>query len=197
MALGGALSLDRPAAAGRRAARERGGAVRGRRRSSGDALRCSPLAARPALARSAPARAVQPDEVLQDPALERAPARSRRAALPRLPEPVDRRFRAPLARDLRLLVRERLKAGDSDAAGARISSSQRYGEFVLLRPSSRPHTLLLWLTPVRWCFSAGLGLYAAVPATPQATPKRPARSNVSASDGRSASASTCSSEKRP
>ena len=54
---------------------------------------------------------------------------------------------AELARDLRLLVRERLAAGDSDAAVLAFVES-RYGEFVLLRPPFRPHTLLLWLTPL-------------------------------------------------
>ena len=53
---------------------------------------------------------------------------------------------AELARDLRLLVRERLTAGDTDAAVLAFVEA-RYGEFVLLRPRLRPHTLLLWLTP--------------------------------------------------
>ena len=53
---------------------------------------------------------------------------------------------APLARDLRLLVRERLKAGDSDAAVKQFIVA-RYGEFVLLSPPFAMHTLLLWLGP--------------------------------------------------
>ena len=53
---------------------------------------------------------------------------------------------APLARDLRLLVRERLTAGDSDAAVLDYIVA-RYGEFVLLRPPLGWHTLLLWLAP--------------------------------------------------
>jgi cytochrome c-type biogenesis protein CcmH len=54
---------------------------------------------------------------------------------------------AELARDLRLLVRERLAEGDSDAAVLAFIEA-RYGEFVLLRPRLAPHTLLLWLTPL-------------------------------------------------
>jgi cytochrome c-type biogenesis protein CcmH len=54
---------------------------------------------------------------------------------------------APLARDLRLLVRERLKAGDSDAQVVQFVED-RYGEFVLLRPPFGVRTLLLWLAPL-------------------------------------------------
>jgi cytochrome c-type biogenesis protein CcmH len=54
---------------------------------------------------------------------------------------------APLAKDLRMLVRERVAAGDSDAAITRFLVA-RYGEFVLLKPPFEPRTLLLWLTPV-------------------------------------------------
>ena len=54
---------------------------------------------------------------------------------------------APLARDLRLLVRERLKAGDTDAQVMQFVED-RYGEFVLLRPAFNAHTLLLWLAPL-------------------------------------------------
>src|SRR5205814_8780627 len=54
---------------------------------------------------------------------------------------------AELARDLRVLVRERIAAGDSDAAVLTFVEA-RYGEFVLLRPRLRRHTLLLWLTPL-------------------------------------------------
>ncbi len=55
---------------------------------------------------------------------------------------------APLAKDLRLLVRERLKAGDSDQEIEDFVVA-RYGEFVLLKPRFEPQTLILWLaTPV-------------------------------------------------
>jgi len=54
---------------------------------------------------------------------------------------------APLARDLRLLLRERLRAGDSDQKVLDFLVA-RYGEFVLLRPRLQWHTALLWLTPL-------------------------------------------------
>ena len=53
---------------------------------------------------------------------------------------------APLARDLRVLVRERLKAGDSDQQVIDFLVA-RYGEFVLLKPRFTSHTALLWLMP--------------------------------------------------
>ena len=53
---------------------------------------------------------------------------------------------APLAKDLRVLVRERLTAGDSDGQVIDFLVA-RYGEFVLLRPRMNAHTLLLWLAP--------------------------------------------------
>jgi cytochrome c-type biogenesis protein CcmH len=95
-----------------------------------------------------PAHAVQPNEVLKDPALE-ARARALSANLRCLVcqnQSIDDSD-APLARDLRLLVRERLAAGDSDADVTRFLVA-RYGEFVLLRPPLGTHTLLLWLTPL-------------------------------------------------
>jgi cytochrome c-type biogenesis protein CcmH len=96
----------------------------------------------------AAAHAVQPNEVLPDPALE-ARARGLSANLRCLVcqnQSIDDSD-APLARDLRLLVRERLVAGDSDAQVTRFLVA-RYGEFVLLRPPLGWHTLLLWLTPI-------------------------------------------------
>jgi cytochrome c-type biogenesis protein CcmH len=90
--------------------------------------------------------AVQPDEVLGDPALE-ARARTISEGLRCLVcqnQSIDD-SEAPLAKDLRLLVRERLKAGDSDAEVTDFIVA-RYGEFVLLKPRLSPHTMLLWLT---------------------------------------------------
>ncbi len=92
--------------------------------------------------------AVQPNEVLKDAALE-ARARGLSANLRCLVcqnQSIDDSD-APLARDLRLLVRERLLAGDSDAEVTKFLVA-RYGEFVLLRPPVGGHTLLLWLTPL-------------------------------------------------
>ena len=94
-----------------------------------------------------PARAVQPDEVLPDPALEaRARALSKQVRCMVCQNQSIDDSDAPLARDLRLLIRERLKAGDSDAAVMAFLVS-RYGEFVLLRPRVGWHTALLWGAP--------------------------------------------------
>ncbi|HYF55754.1 MAG TPA: cytochrome c-type biogenesis protein [Salinarimonas sp.] len=101
-----------------------------------------------ALAGLAPAWAVQPNEILRDPAMERR-ARDLSAGLRCLVcqnQSIDDSD-APLARDLRVLVRERLVAGDSDAQ-VRDFVVQRYGEFVLLKPPFGLHTLWLWLTPL-------------------------------------------------
>lgn len=94
-----------------------------------------------------PALAFQPDEVLSDPALE-ARARALSAELRCLVcqnQSIDDSD-APLARDLRVLIRERLVAGDSDGEAIDFVVA-RYGEFVLLRPRFAPHTLVLWLGP--------------------------------------------------
>jgi cytochrome c-type biogenesis protein CcmH len=109
-----------------------------------------------------PALAVQPDEVLNDPVLEHR-ARNISAGLRCLVcqnQSIDDSD-APLAKDLRLLVRDRLKAGDTDAA-VRDFIVQRYGEFVLLRPVFGAHTLLLWLTPLLVLGLGGTGLYLAL-----------------------------------
>jgi cytochrome c-type biogenesis protein CcmH len=102
-----------------------------------------------ALVSASPALAVQPDEVLDDPALE-ARARDLSAGLRCLVcqnQSIDDSD-APLAKDLRVLVRERLKAGDSDAEIIDFVVA-RYGEFVLLKPRLSPHTWLLWFaTPL-------------------------------------------------
>jgi cytochrome c-type biogenesis protein CcmH len=95
----------------------------------------------------APSWAVQPDEVLSDPALEaraRAISKELRCMVCQN-ESIDD-SEAPLAHDLRVLVRERLKAGDSDQQIINFLVS-RYGEFVLLRPPLSWHTVALWGTP--------------------------------------------------
>jgi cytochrome c-type biogenesis protein CcmH len=112
-----------------------------------------------AAAIASPAFAVQPDEVLKDQALEHR-AREISAGLRCLVcqnQSIDE-SEAPLARDLRILVRDRLKQGDSDAQ-VRDYVVQRYGEFVLLKPVFALHTLILWLTPVLVLSLGGLGLY--------------------------------------
>src|SRR6516164_4208768 len=91
--------------------------------------------------------ALGPDEVLSDPALE-ARARSLSKELRCMVcqnQSIDDSD-APLARDLRILVRERLQAGESDQQVINFLVA-RYGEFVLLKPRFSWHTALLWLGP--------------------------------------------------
>ena len=95
-----------------------------------------------------PASAVQPDEVLPDPVLE-ARARNLSQELRCLVcqnQSIDDSS-SELARDLRLLVRERLSAGDDDEAVIRYLVA-RYGEFVLLKPAFNARNAMLWGTPV-------------------------------------------------
>ena len=120
------------------------------------------------LALAAPVLAVQPDEVLADPALE-ARARSLSHQLRCMVcqnQSIDDSD-APLAKDLRLLVRERLQAGDTDRQ-VEDFLVQRYGEFVLLKPAFGTHTLLLWLAPALVLVLGGIGAYAALRRRPQA-----------------------------
>jgi len=110
------------------------------------------------IALSLPALAVQPDEVLNDPALE-ARARALSAKLRCMVcqnQSIDDSD-APLARDLRLLVRERLKAGDSDSQ-IREFLVARYGQFVLLEPEKSAKNALLWLAPLLVLFAGALVL---------------------------------------
>ena len=105
----------------------------------------------------APAWAVQPDEVLDDPVLEdraRELSKGLRCLVCRN-ESIDDSS-ADLARDLRLLVRERLVAGDSDAEAIAFIVD-RYGEYVLLKPQRGGSNLLLWLAgPVMLILGGGL-----------------------------------------
>jgi cytochrome c-type biogenesis protein CcmH/NrfF len=97
---------------------------------------------------AAPAHAVKPDEMLADPVLE-ARAREISEGLRCMVcqnQSIDESD-ADLARDLRILVRERLKAGDSDRQVVDYVVS-RYGEFVLLKPRFETRTLLLWGAPL-------------------------------------------------
>ena len=95
-----------------------------------------------------PLHAVQVDEILPDPALEaraRAISQDLRCMVCQNQSIDD--SEAPLARDLRLLVRERLKAGDSDTQVVDFLVA-RYGEFVLLKPRMSWHTAILWGAPL-------------------------------------------------
>ena len=92
--------------------------------------------------------AVEADEMLKDPALEaraRALSQTLRCMVCQN-ESIDESH-APLARDIRVLVRERIAAGDSDVA-VREYLVARYGEFILLEPRFKPATALLWGLPI-------------------------------------------------
>lgn len=103
------------------------------------------------------ALAVEPDEMLEDPALE---ARAREISkdlrcVVCQNESIDE-SNAAMARDLRLLVRERLVAGDSDAQ-VQAYVVERFGEFVLLKPLVNSSTLLLWLSgPILFLIAGGI-----------------------------------------
>src|SRR5689334_9174407 len=93
------------------------------------------------------ALAVQPDEILTDPALEgRARTLSKELRCMVCQNQSIDDSDAPLARDLRLLVRERLKEGDSDQQVMDFLVA-RFGEFVLLKPRLSWHTVVLWFGP--------------------------------------------------
>ena len=116
------------------------------------------------------AYAVQPDEVLADANLEsRARALSRELRCMVCQNQSIDDSDAPLARDLRVLVRERLTKGDSDdqVMGFLVS---RYGEFVLLKPPFEWHTAILWLTPLIVLLVGAITLVAAIRRRRVATP---------------------------
>lgn len=108
---------------------------------------------------AAPAFAVQPDEILDDPVLE-ARARDISKGLRCLVcrnESIDE-SNADLAKDLRLLVRERLVAGDSNTATVEFIVA-RYGEYVLLKPTKTGANLILWIAgPLMLLGAIGVGV---------------------------------------
>ncbi|MGH6821283.1 MAG: cytochrome c-type biogenesis protein [Methylocella sp.] len=106
-----------------------------------------------------PAFAVQPDEILKDPVLE-ARARALSGNLRCLVcqnQSIDDSD-APLARDLRLLIRERLVRGETDSKIVDFITG-RYGDFVLLKPRLNTQTVLLWLGPFAVLMAAGIALW--------------------------------------
>ena len=116
-----------------------------------------------------PAHAVNPDEVLSDPALEER-ARDLSAKLRCLVcqnQSIDDSD-AELAKDLRVIVRERLVAGDSDEAVIDFIVA-RYGEFVLLHPRFAAHTWLLWVSPFVLILLGGVSLFVMQRRRPQST----------------------------
>lgn len=107
------------------------------------------------------ALAVEPDEMLADSALEaRARAISRELRCMVCQNQSIDDSGAPLAHDLRVLVRERLKAGDNDQQVLDFLVA-RYGEFVLLQPRFEWRTALLWLTPFTVLIVGAIALVAA------------------------------------
>lgn len=108
---------------------------------------------------SVSARAVEPNERLADPVLEaRARALSEQLrCLVCQNESIDESA-APLAHDLRVLLRERIEAGDSDAQAVKFLTD-RYGDFVLLKPPVEPATYVLWFGPVALLVVAAAGSF--------------------------------------
>lgn len=104
-----------------------------------------------------PAFAVQPDEVMSDPVLEtRARAISANLRCPVCQGETIDDSNAPISRDLRLAVRERLLAGDDDEAVVDYVVD-RYGEFVLFMPRAKGSSLILWLAgPAMLLLGAGV-----------------------------------------
>jgi len=114
------------------------------------------------LANAAPSFAVQPDEILPDARLEtRARALSRELRCMVCQNQNIDDSDAPLARDLRILVRERLKAGDNDGQVLDFLVA-RYGQFVLLKPRFEWDTAALWLAPIALLLVGGAALWAAL-----------------------------------
>ncbi len=116
---------------------------------------------------SLPALAVNPDEVLRDPVLEQR-ARNLSAQLRCMVcqnQSIDD-SNAELARDLRVLVRERLSNGDTDREVIDYVVS-RYGEFVLLNPRMSAKTIVLWATPVLLLLGGGAAIFVFVRTRPR------------------------------
>ena len=141
---------------------------------------------------ASPAKAVQPDEIMADPAKEaRARDLSRELRCMVCQNQSIDDSEAPLARDLRLLVRERIAAGDSDRQVIDFLVA-RYGEFVLLRPRFEEKTFALWLVPPLVLFGGGLALWfyarrrpkgATDPVAAPLTPEEEARLDALISEG--------------
>jgi cytochrome c-type biogenesis protein CcmH len=119
---------------------------------------------------AAAAGAVQPDEVTKDPALE-ARARALSAELRCMVcqnQSIDDSD-APLARDIRLLIRERIAEGETNRA-VRAYLVSRYGDFILLKPPFKPETLLLWLCAPLTLMLGALAIVLARRRAPKTTP---------------------------
>jgi cytochrome c-type biogenesis protein CcmH len=115
-----------------------------------------------AIIASSSSLAVQPEEMLKDPKLEaRARELSRELRCMVCQNQSIDESEAPLARDLRLLVRERLTKGDTDQQVLDFLVV-RYGEFVLLKPPLESKTIILWALPALALLAGAVGLFFAV-----------------------------------
>ena len=124
------------------------------------ALRIFLKASLAALALFGAALAVEPDEVLSEPALEqraREISRQLRCVVCQSQSIDD--SNAPLAKDMRILVRERLVAGDSNEE-VYAYLVQRYGDYVLLKPPVQRNTIVLWIAPLVVFLTAGAAAFA-------------------------------------
>lgn len=148
------------------------------------------------VALTGPCRAVLPDEMLRDAALEaRARTLSQELRCVVCQNQSIDDSNAPLARDLRVLLRERLSSGDSDREAVDFIVA-RYGNFVLLKPPMQWNTLLLWIGPLLALLIAGLGFgrflrtaaagFAGAEASPQPSDKELAQIDEILKDGNSA-----------
>lgn len=125
---------------------------------------------------AAPALAVEPDEMLKDPQLEmRARHLSEELRCMVCQNQSIDDSAAPLARDIRLLVRERLTKGDSDSEVLNYLVA-RYGEFVLLKPRFELQNLLLWGLPPFALVAGMIALYMTARRRPRAEIQPPALS---------------------
>ena len=134
-----------------------------------------------AIGLAGPAFAVEPDEILANPVLE-ARARDLSSGLRCLVcqnESIDDSH-ADLARDIRVLVRQRLQAGETDDQ-VRAFLVSRYGAFILLKPPVEWGTLLLWGTPLIVLLLGGGAMAFAVRRNPKRDPARPLSNDEKAS----------------
>ena len=107
---------------------------------------------------AAPVAAVTPDEQLSNPAQEaRAQVLSRTLRCVVCQNQSIDDSNAPLAHDLRVILRERIAAGDSDVQAVAYLV-QRYGDFVRLNPPMRGDTLVLWFGPLAVLLLGGVGV---------------------------------------
>ncbi len=130
---------------------------------------------------SFPLRAVEPSEMLTDPSLEaRARVLSKELRCMVCQNQSIDDSEAPLAHDLRVLVRERLKAGDSNGQVLDFLVA-RYGEFVLLKPRLSWHTALLWGLPPA-VLLMGIAMIVVVVARRRGAPKAEQTTNLTAAE---------------